>query len=374
MKRVFLMTMAVSLVGLSPLFGISKAKLVQWNGIITEKDQASKLLKLEEFEKEYGTDKDNLTTRLYVNLTDTAFKLQKYEKTIQYGEITLAIKELDTGDKLQVLLDVANAFYVTKIDVEKAFNYAGQVIDLAGSATDLPMQPEIKGALYVAPALRVQVKILYGKDKDPAAQVMALNKSVEAYSFDKSDTSLKLVLALGNRLNAAGNGEEVLKNYEKAYTFKADSELARQLGLLYSKAGNEDKAIEYMKVSFESKESSEASYSLGIMFSKKANAELDEIKKAELNAKAVEYLKASFKIKKSAEVGYYVGVLLNKVDIDTALAYLAESFLMEDARISPKSEQLLLQLYVNKTKEMKQEERDAGYEEILAAARGRLGK
>lgn len=331
MKRAVMTIVMVSLVGLGPLFGISKAKLVQWNGIITEKDPGVKLQKLEEFQKEYGDDKDTLTMRLYTNLTDTAYKLQQYDKAIQYGEKSLTFKDLDTSDKLQIFLELSNAYYVTKQDIEKAFNLAGSVIDLAKASTDLPMQPDIKNALYVAPSLRIQVKILYAKEKDAAAAKLALDKAVEAYTLDKSETSLKLILAVGSRVHAAGGADEVCSQYERAFTARPDDDLARLLGVMYSKKGNNEKAVEYMK--------------------------------------------ASYKIKKSAEVGYNLGILLNKTDLDAAIGYLADAFVLNDPKLSAKAEELLKHLYFNvKAKDMIQEEQDKGYEEILAGAHARVGK
>ena len=69
-----------------------------------------------------------------------------------------------------------------------------------------------------------------------------------------------------------------------------------------------------------------------------------------------------------------MGVLLNKTDIDSAMNYLAESNLLNDEKYSPKALELLQHLFFNiKSKGQLPEEQEKGFQEILLAAKTRLG-
>ena len=57
--------------------------------------------------------------------------------------------------------------------------------------------------------------------------------------------------------------------------------------------------------------------------------------------KAIENFKASYALKKNAQVAYNLGILLNQnQELDTALEYLAESYLLNDEKYLPGSPEI----------------------------------
>jgi tetratricopeptide (TPR) repeat protein len=101
----------------------------------------------------------------------------------------------------------------------------------------------------------------------------------------------------------------------------------------------------------------------------------NETLKASYLVKAIENFKASYALKKNAQVAYNLGILLNQnQELDSALEYLAESHLLNDEKFSPEAQKLLQHLvYFEKTKGQPQPEQDKVYNEIIAAAKVRLG-
>jgi tetratricopeptide (TPR) repeat protein len=91
--------------------------------------------------------------------------------------------------------------------------------------------------------------------------------------------------------------------------------------------------------------------------------------------KAIENFKASYVLKKNAQVAYNLGILLNQnQELDSAIDYLAEAYLLNDEKISPDAFKLFEHLlFFEKTKGQPQPEQEKAYNELLAAAKARLG-
>ena len=95
---------------------------------------------------------------------------------------------------------LANSYNVTKRDVDKAYQYAGLVIDLSklikkGFEKDEKLKKQIN-LNYLSPALSIQSLILYSKGKDNAESLKnALEKSLEAFKFDTSKRTEKRIFS-----------------------------------------------------------------------------------------------------------------------------------------------------------------------------------
>ena len=336
MKKFLVLMLVTWVLGFTMMYSIDKKQMEKWVTIITEKDAPTKMQKLEEFHAEYGDKNDQLTRLIYMNLTITSYQLQKFDKTIEYGEKALESKEIENADKLKIYLSLANAYYVTKTDMGKANNYANLVIELAKSLHEAAKASQLD-VQYIAPVLRLQAKIIDSNGKSLKNTTEALGKALEALKIDKAESSMKLVLPLASEVNRQGQTELALTAYESVFAIKPSAELAKAIGFIYLKKGN--------------------------------------------NAKTIDFLKASYQLQKTAKLAFDLGILYNKnQDIDNAVNYFAESFVLyeksgNDPDGMTKAKSTLEHLYFNvKAKDLpNQDEKEKGYQELLAAAKTRLG-
>ena len=313
------------------LFSISRKQAMdKWITIISEQDAQIKLSKLEEFHIEYGDQNDQMTQLIYSHLVGTSYQLTKYDKTIEYGEKALvALPNIDDQEKIKIYLALANSYYVTRKDLGQSYDYANLLIKLAKSIQDTIKGTNFKLA-FIAPALRLKAKILF-ENLEKISE--SFDKAFESLAIDQSNNSINLIFGLIREALRLDRVDEAAAAYEKISSLKPDVELAKVIGYIYIKKGDDTRAMDF--------------------------------------------LKASYRVQKSAKIAYDLGILYNKIqDIDNAIKYFAESFVLyervgNDPDNMAKAQNVLLHLYVNvKMKDVaNQEERDKGYEDILAAAR-----
>jgi tetratricopeptide (TPR) repeat protein len=330
MKKIAMLIIMIIAIGLPGLRALDKEQTDAWIALVGEKDLKVKMQKLEDYYNKYGGQEDRNSMYMYLHLAETTYLLQQYEKTITFGEKALTYKELEASYKLRIYLYLANAYNLTKKDLEKAYNYADQVIEVAKYMNSATQDNATINVNYTAPALRIQVQLLAAKS-DLQSTKNAFNKAIEAFQLDKSDKSANFVLYMSERMLKNNKVEDAIHGVEIINQNKPNADYYKMLGMWYNRLKNSEKAIEN--------------------------------------------LKASYQLKKSAMVAYDLGVLLNQAqNLDGALEYLAESHLLNDEKYSPGALKLLEHLvFFEKTKGQPQEEQERVYNEILAAAKARLG-
>ena len=330
MKKIIIYILLLIVIGASALPAMNKEQTDVWIAIQGEKNLQTRLDKLEEYYKTYGDKDERNAIYMYMDLVNTAYQLQQFDKTIQYGEKALLYKEMDPQNKLLIYLFLANAYNLTKKDIDKAYNYADLVIELAKSLHIENQSNANIDANFIAPALRIQVQLLLSKPQNVKNTTDAFNKALDAYKLDNSDKSCNFVLYLSERMVKLNQVEGAIKGVEIINEAKPNADYANRLAFWYERLGNRPKAIEN--------------------------------------------LKSSYQMKKSSKVAYDLGVLLNKTDIDSAMDYLAESNLLNDEKYSPKAMELLQHLFFNvKSKGQLPADQEKGFQEILLAAKTRLG-
>ena len=331
MKKAAILIIAIMLLSFSLAFAIDKEQVDTWTALVGEKDLQVKLQKLESYYNKYGAKEDRYSMYMYVYLAQTSYLLQQYEKTIQFGEKALLYKEIDASNKLPLYLYLANAYNLTKQDLDKAYSYAEQIVTLANSLRSANTSHSVMDINYTAPALRIQAQLLAAKaQEDPQKTIRALDKAIEAFNLDKSDKSANFVTHLSDYLSKNDRIEDAIRGLETLVAVNPNAGQSKLLGVWYARNKNIPKAIENFK--------------------------------------------ASYAQKKNAQVAYNLGILLNQnLEIDAAIEYLAEAHLLNDEKYSPEALKLLDHLvFFEKTKGQPQEEQEKLYNEILAAARTRL--
>jgi hypothetical protein len=316
MKKTLVFIVMLIALSLSMLFALDKEQVDSWTALVGEKDLQVKMQKLEAYYNKYGAREDRYSMYMYIHLAQTTYMLQQYDKTIQFGEKALTYKEIDASNKLPLYLYL---------------DYAEQMIVLANSLRSETQSNSAIDINFTAPALRIQVQLLALKANDPQSADTAFKKSLEAYQLDKSEKSANFVLKLSEHLLKMNKTEDAIRGLEAINQDKPNYEYHKLLGTWYARLKN--------------------------------------------NVKAIENFKASYGLKKSAQVAYNLGILLNQnQEIDTALEYLAESHLLNDEKYSPEAFKLFEHLvFFEKTKGQPQPEQEKVYNEILTAAKARLG-
>jgi len=326
------------------LFSANK-KDEMWRKAITEKDTRLRFEYLKEYEALYGDKKDKVTRYLYLNLANAAYKLQNFDETIQYGEQALTFDETDATNRLNVLFMLANAFKVTKKDIDKASHYAQLTIDLANELIkkreEIDRDPEAMQkfisnykTFFLAPALRIQSQLLYSKGKDDVTLLKeATTKACEAFKIDGSERSADLVFTLAYNL------------YKKQAT---DNTIEALLTIL----DNE-------------KPEHKVSYLLANSYIRKND-----------KAKAAEYFEMAYQSSKKATLAKKIGQLVHKNNVDKGIKYFAEAFVLMDSNKQSDAYKYLENLYFNKpdVKSKSPAEQEKGFRAIINAARVRLGK
>ncbi len=337
MKRTAL-SIVVAVLAASLLCAASKKEEMLMNALQDPNPQ-SKLDKLEAYNAQYGAKEDTLTKLLYVNLVKTSLQVKQFDKVIQYGEKALTLKGVVPTDSFA--LDVNNnmwkAFFALK-EMQKAFDKAQTVIDIARTSVD----PSAR-ATYIAPALNLQVAVIDSRSEtDPAVKREALQKAVEALRLDTGNSQyLVNVVVLGDKLVKLGDSDGAIMAFDSAMQVKPQIELASRLAVLWEKKGDKEKAVSY--------------------------------------------LKAAYSLRNNARTAYYIAALVQKNNVDEAMNYLAEAFLINDQDFSVKAVKFLRHLFFNvkntpldpktPTAELKAqaEQLDLQFTAILDAARNRLG-
>lgn len=313
---------------------------------VSEKDPELKIQLLQQYEQLYGKTGDKYLKFIYLQLAETFFQVKNYNEAIQYGEKTLASGEIAPTNRLTLFYALANSYYTSQKDLEKAYQYADSMIELAqwviNKAKNSDLQDLEKEKLeqfidtykkyYIASGYRLQAKVLFSRVEDDVNVIKAAaQKAVEAYKADKSENSSRLAFSIAGQLFKKNNLDDAIGIAENIFDeTNPNEQFAGFLGTLYYKKGDKDKAVQYFELAY----------------------------------------KASRKIKTAMTIGQ----LVYKKDIDKGIQYFADAFILSNSDEDSKAYKYLQELYYNKkAKDLAPAKQDKGFKEIIQAAKVRLG-
>ena len=325
------------------LAGIRREQQELYLKAVAEKDPEAKMGLLKEYVQKYGDKEDKWLRFIYLNLSDTAFKLKNFDECIQNGEMALEGGEVDRANKLRVYFSLANSYYATKRDMDKAFEYAQQVVDLSRTLiqqtkeTSQDQEQATQFAdnyknYYIAPAFRLQGLILYFKNKDNPENIkQAAEKAIEAYKEHNNDIYFQMAFSLAGNLAQKGKYDAAIDIAEKIVdkekpTFKEVDFLAK----LYTRKKDKDKSLFYYELAYKSKP--------------------------------------------TADLAKKIGQLVSKKDAYKAVQYFADAYVIGGMDKETEAFKYLEHLYFNEiAKDKTPEEKEAGFKEIINAAKTRRG-
>lgn len=311
---------------------------------VGEKNLETKIGLLKEYIDKYGTEKDDKYIKfIYIQAVDTSYRLKNYDDTIRYGELAVGIEGIDPSNKLNVLFEIANAFYITKKDLDKAMNYAESIIELSKEGIkELEKSGQDKARadqfinnykmFYLAPAYKLQALVLFNKNKDDAAIIkQAAEKALLAYEIDKSESTATQIFGYAYNLSTKSQFQEAISLAEKVLN-KENPKFneVHFLGVLYFKIKDRDKALYYFET--------------------------------------------AYKLKPQADLALKIGQLVFKTDAEKGIKYFADSYVLSNFNKETDAYKYLQQLYFNEVAKGKTEdEKEEGFAAVIEAAKSRLG-
>lgn len=346
MKKIVILMMMMFLSGSILLISSPLAQQDLYIKAVSEKDPELKIQLLKQYEQLYGETGDKYLKFIYLQLAETLFQVKNYDEAIQYGEKTLASGDIAPTNRLTLFYALANSYHSSQKDLDKAYRYAGSMIELAqwviNKAKNSDLQDLEKEKLeqfietyqkyYIASGYRLQAAVLFSRaGEDVNAVKEAAQKAVEAYKADKSENSSRLAFSLAGQLFKKNNLDDAVVIAENIFDeTNPNEQFAGFLGTLYYRKGDKDKAVQYFELAY----------------------------------------KAGRKIKTAMTIGQ----LVYKKDIDKGIQYFADAFILSNSDEHSKAFQYLRELFYNKkAKDLAPAQQDKGFKEIIQAAKVRLG-
>ena len=346
MKKIVILIMMMFLLGTILLISSPQDQQDLYIKAVSEKDPELKIQLLKQYEQLYGETGDKYLKFIYLQLTETLFQVKNYEEAIQYGEKTLVSGEIAPTNRLTLFYALANSYYTSQKDLEKAYKYADLMIELAqwviNKAKNSDLQDLEKEKLdqfietykkyYIASGYRLQAMVLFSRAEDDVNTVKeAAEKAIEAYKADKSENSSRLAFSIAGQLFKKNNLDDAIVLAESIFDETNPKEqFAEFLGTLYYRKGDKDKAVQYFELAY----------------------------------------KADRKMKTAMTIGQ----LVYKKDIDKGIQYFADAFILSNSDENSKAFQYLRELYFNKkAKDLAPAKQDKEFKEIIHAAKVRLG-
>jgi len=212
----------------------------------------------------------------YANLCLTPCKTKTVEETITYGEKALSLGGLDDTTKCQVLLTLSGIYAYQGQNLDKAKNYANQVIEIAKTnknkeGANPDQWNKMIGAGYLTLASAAE------KAKDTNGAIEAY---LTAYSFLKDPKVLAPLKKMGKELYDAKNYTEAEKVFRAIYNQSKDPNDALLLGQLLVKANKNDEALTFLKEAYSKKRSGEVAFSIAVILAKKAQSDPSVVNEA----------------------------------------------------------------------------------------------
>lgn len=313
---------------------------------VSEKDPGLKIQLLKQYEQLYGDTGDKYLKFIYLQLAETLFQVKNYDEAIQYGEKTLVSGEVAPTNRLTLFYALAHSYHSSQKDLQKAYDYAGSMIDLAQWVIDKAKNSDLQDLekekldqfietyqkYYIASGYRLQAMVLFARANEDVSVIKeAGEKAVEAYKADKSENSSRLAFSIAGQLFNKNNLDDAIAVGESIFDeINPNEQFASFLGTLYYRKGDKDKAVQYFELAY----------------------------------------RAGRKLKTAMTIGQ----LVYKKDIDKGIQYFADAFVLSNSDENSKAFQYLRELYYHKkARDLDPAKQDKGFKEIIQAAKVRLG-
>jgi len=259
---------------------------------MTAAEMAQKFNQLKEFVANCkGSKYEN---HAYAHLCLLPLKGKSTQETINFGEKAISLGGLDELTQCQVYIIVSGLYSKSGQNLEKAKNYASQVIQIAkknkddkSSSTSPQAWNQLVGAGYYAHAQALE------KAKDLKG---AVNSYTNSYKILKNKQIAADLKKVGKSLYDFKFYPEAEKAFQIACTTLKDFGSCTFYAKTLFRNGKKDEALKYFKQAYAQQKSGEIAYNIGILLAGKAE------KNPGLGPEAIDYLlQASFLSPKNSE-------------------------------------------------------------------------
>ncbi|MFW6132072.1 MAG: hypothetical protein ACOC5F_05705, partial [Candidatus Aminicenantaceae bacterium] len=269
------------------LFGQNETAEQEYIKAMQAKSNEQKAQLLKEYISKYKGKGTKYEQFAFANLCLTPYKGKTPQETIEYGEQALSLGGLDDLTKIQVLVSVSGLYSQLNKNLDRAKNYAAEVIQIAkknkNSSEPITSIKHLDKMIGIGYFLQGQVL----EKQNSCSQ--AVDNYEKAYKILKDMQIIKNVKNMGLSLykNKSYRSAEkafklcasVLKDYD-IYVFYAKS--------LY-KNSNKNLALNYFKKAYSQQKKGDVAFNIGMILASKAKSD------SSFTDEAVKYLlEASF--------------------------------------------------------------------------------
>lgn len=267
MKKTVLTTLVILLFISVSLSAQNTAADEEYIKAVTTQNVDQKVKLLKEYLTKYGGKGTKYENHVYANLCLLRYRGKKAQETINYGEKSLELGGLDDYTKSQIFLQLSGLYSQLGQNLEKAKNYALQVIQISQanknkeSETMSPAEwNKFIGAGYLAHGQALE------KAKDLKG---AVDSYINSYKILKN-------IQIAKSLQKIGKSLYDFKFYNEAEkAFKIACDALKDFGscAFYAKTlyrnGKKEEALKYFKQAYAKQKSGEIAYNIGIILAGK---------------------------------------------------------------------------------------------------------
>lgn len=236
---------------------------------MTVQDNCEKVKLLKDFINQYAGKGSQYENYAYAYLCLLPCPSKSLQESLNFGEKALSLGGLDTTVKSSLMIFLANNFIAQGQNLDKAKNYAGQLIELGKTEKTKEGAVPDKWNKIIAAGYYI-LGSAAEKAKDTATAVKAY---LDAYTLSKDKSIMISLRKMGKTFADAKNYAEAEKVYRSIYNQTKDPNDARLLGQLLNRAGKNGEALSLLKEAYSKKRTGEVAFSIAVILANKAKTD-----------------------------------------------------------------------------------------------------
>lgn len=259
---------------------------------MTVQDNCEKVKLLKDFINKYAGKGSQYENYAYAYLCLLPCPSKTQQESIGYGEKALTMEGLDAEVKSSLLAFLAKTYVDQGQNLDKAKNYASQLIELAKAEKGKEGANQDKWNKIMAAGY-----FIIGNAAEKAKDInSALDAYLTAYSMSKDKSIMVSLRKMAKNFAEAQNYAEAEKVYRMIYNQSKDPNDAILLSQLLLKANKNDEALALLKEAYAKKKDGEVAFSIAVILANKAKTDPSVVNEA------IRYsLEAAFLSKKNSD-------------------------------------------------------------------------
>ncbi|MGB9836298.1 MAG: tetratricopeptide repeat protein [Candidatus Saccharicenans sp.] len=259
---------------------------------MTVQDNCEKVKLLKDFINKYAGKGSQYENYAYAYLCLLPCPSKTQQESIGYGEKALTMEGLDAEVKSSLLAFLAKTYVDQGQNLDKAKNYASQLIELAKAEKGKEGANQDKWNKIMAAGY-----FIIGNAAEKAKDInSALDAYLTAYSMSKDKSIMVSLRKMAKNFADAQNYAEAEKVYRTIYNQSKDPNDAILLSQLLLKANKNDEALTLLKEAYAKKKDGEVAFSIAVILANKAKTDPSVVNEA------IRYsLEAAFLSKKNSD-------------------------------------------------------------------------